>query len=867
MNTTEHRLSRHVVPSAYDITLDASPKRASFHGHLTLTARVKRDQVKSFEMHARGLNVTNVKALVDNKRLTATIETVRKHELIILTFKKPLPRGKITVSMDFKGKLNPSMHGLYFAKDGADKAIVSQCEAADARAIFPCFDEPEFKATLAWTIKTDPGLQVITNGVLESQTRSRTSPIREIHHFKPTRVVPTYLAAVTIGRFESSPTQRVAKIPCRILAGVGKVEQTVFAQEVTAQVLPWYEDYFAHRYNYQKLDQVAVPGFDAGAMENIGAIFYRQSLLLMQPETTSWQAQKRIAEVIAHEIAHQWFGNLVTMKWWDDLWLNEAFATWIAYKTIDLWQPKWRIWDDYLESKESALGADALTSTHPIYTPVRSPAEATELFDIITYEKGCAVLRMAESYLGDKAFRKGIQLYIERFKNKNAAGADLWNSLTKASKVPVDDLMQSWINQSGFPLVGVFAAYRNNKLTIHLSQRRFFASAERFSEPCEQLWDIPIIIAYHDGESIKSHRLLLTQREITVELPATQGDWWVYPNDNATGFYRMHFHDDALRRVLEFGLKHLSPAARMTFIEDQWALVRNGSSNIGRFMDVLTAFRKDTDHIVVRAIVARLRTLHQQLVAQEDRQAFQSYTQWLLQHHLESCGWAAKANELPPQAVLRAAVIGALGEVGRDEGVLRQAEALVDDEMDDPKSVEANLASVLIALGAIRGDHKQLKRYVDTYLTRKEEQAAPELQSRYLSALACFEDEAIVRKVLKLCIDETVPQEQLRSVLVPMLSRRATQLATWDFIKKHWKDIGPRVGSMGIARLVEATGALPAHLRSEVIRFFDENPVEEAQRALQKALEAMELHQVLVERESAGLSKWLGHRSKIQAAG
>jgi len=453
-----------------------------------------------------------------------------------------------------------------------------------------------------------------------SRTNAPHLELSRRHHHRPARGLES-----TQGRQNT--------VPC--LAGVGKSDLTDFAQDVTAQVLPWYEDYFGHRYNYQKLDQVAVPGFDAGAMENVGAIFYRQSLLLMKVGATSWGAQKRIAEVIAHELAHQWFGNLVTMKWWDDLWLNEAFATWIANKAVDVWKPDWRMWDDYLEAKESALVADALVNTHPVYTPVKTPAEATELFDVITYEKGCAVLRMCESYLGDATFRKGIKAYMAELKNKNAAGADLWRHLGDASGEPVGELMSSWVVQEGFPLISVSMVDDKH---LRIKQRRFYSEAAAMKRESSQTWTIPMVIRF-GGPTGKqaTHRHLLRQAEEIIELPAAAQ--WVHANADASGFYRVEMDTATLSALLRKGLPHLMPSERMTLIEDQWALVRNGRGTIGNFLNTLSALRGDSDHIVSRSIASRLGGIYNSMVSDAEASRFAALVRWFFGPQMRHSVW------------------------------------------------------------------------------------------------------------------------------------------------------------------------------------------------------------------------------------
>lgn len=859
MTTTDYRLPHHVTPIDYEVDLDASPRRRNFGGELILAARFL-EASDRIELHARHLKISEVSAVVRGNRLAAQVQPHPDRETVELLLPRTVAKGTVTVSLRFKGKLNPNLNGLYLAEDGSERAIVSQCEATEARSIFPCFDEPGFKATLKWTVRTDPGYVVVANGVLESRRRDRGTPAREVHRFKRTRVIPTYLAAVTIGKLRCGDERRVAGVPCRVWAGRGKEHLTAFANEITAQVLPWYQSYFGEKYNYHKLDQVAVPGFDAGAMENVGAIFYRQSLLLMDSATTSFAGQKRIAEVVAHEIAHQWFGNLVTMKWWDDLWLNEAFATWISYKAVDLWRPDWRMWDDFLEGQESALAADSLENTHSIYSDVKSPAEATELFDVITYEKGCAVLRMIESYLGENVFRQGIRSYVAAFKNSNAAGDDLWQALEAVSAEPVSDLMSSWIRQPGFPLVTVEASAAASGTLLRCRQSRYHASPRATEGTDDQLWAVPLAIQYQVGDAIMRHRVLLREREQTFELPGPGPALWVYPNAESSGFYRLCFTDGMLQHLLRHGLDHLPPSARMGLIEDQWSLVRCGLAPIEQFMEVLQAFRGESDYAVLRTLSARLGDLDQRIVNDGDRELLREFVRWLVKDQLVELGWDGIAGEPRAQAVRRATVVHLLGEVGRDAAVLREAEVRQRLEMMQPAAIEPNLAGTIVGLAALRGNAKLLKTYAEVYAARKGARSSPEAQARYLGALCRFETAGLASKVLSMCLDGTIPQEQLRTVLVSLLVRRASQDKTWGWLKRHWKTVAPRVGLMGLARLVEATGSMSPTWRGDVAAFFERHPIDEARRAFKKAQEAMALRSELIERGAPGLGSWLRGR-------
>ncbi|AKU90034.1 M1 family metallopeptidase [Vulgatibacter incomptus] len=856
MSETAYRLPRDVVPSAYEIDLDVSLRRRGFSGTVIVTARVAKatDQVV---LHGRGLRVIEAFAKVGRRRLAAKVKADAAAQTLTLRFDQELPKGELTLTLSYTGKLDPGMNGLYLAKNGPERAIASQCEAAEARAIFPCWDEPDRKATLQWTVRTDPGLTVVTNGAPVSVRRDPKTGT-EVHRFEPTKVLPTYLAAVTVGRYEATAVRKVAGTPCRVLALPGKLDQARFAEEVTDQVLPWFTQYFGQRYRYGKLDQVALPAFDAGAMENAGAIFYRQQLLLMDEATTSWHGKKQIAETIAHEIAHQWFGNRVTMRWWDDLWLNEAFATWVSHKAVDEWQPGWRIWDDFQAMRRNAMGLDALETTHPIYSEVESPGQVTELFDAITYYKGCCVLRQIEAWLGAEAFRDGLRVYIDRYKDKNAAGADLWRALGEASGSDVGALAESWILQSGLPLVRIEAKESGGRTVLRLSQRRFFARPEAAEKPNDQRWKIPVQIRWSDGKKISTSRILLEENEIEHELPGKAA--WLHGNADGVGFYRVALSQDLLARLTGAGLEGLTAVERQTLLDDAWALVLCGQAPIDRFLDLLAAYRNERDYVVLEAVAGRLDVLVHRLADEASLPALRAFVGELLRPALADLGWEPEPGGDPARASARAAVIAALGDLARDEDVLREATLRADQERAAPASVDANLASVVVRLAALTGDKRRLDTYVAEYERRRQRRAPPEEQLRYLGALSAFERPALVKAVLELSLSDVVPQESMVGVLRPLLSRPASTLATWRFLSSRWSEVVERAGLMQISRLVEGLGALPLAKRGEMKRFFEAHPVEEARRAIAIALQEMELRDELRKREAPRLAAWIAGR-------
>ena len=869
------RLGDTLRPHHYAIDLTVAPDAPDFGGKLVLDAELTAPQ-RELVVHGRDLDVHSAHVRCGDEVVALTVTCEAADECLVFRPDKSarlttLPAGPLCLEVAYRGRLAASMHGLYLAKDGPEVALVSQCEASDARSILPCLDEPAHKATFAWTVHAPKGLTVIANG--EQEAVSTKGGITT-HAFAATAKMSTYLLAVTVGHFEQGASGTVAGVPCRIWAGRGKGAQTQFALDITARVLPWYIDYFQAPYAYHKLDQVAVPGFDAGAMENSGAIFYRQSLLLLEPKNPSRAAQKRIAEVIAHEIAHQWFGNLVTMKWWDDLWLNEAFATWIAFKVCDTVRPEWEIWLDYLDAKEAALAADALATTHPIYAPVHNPAQATELFDVITYEKGCGVLRMAERYIGPDAFREGIRRYIDENQFGNAEGRDLWRHLAEASGEPIGDVMAAWVKQPGFPLIDCKLQKRGAKSVLHVSQSRFHDGA---ADAKEAHWPVPMVVAYDDGHGVQHARYLLQAKQGEVPLPTAAGRTvqWAYANAEASGFYRLR-NDAALdRAVLADAHRKLPTSDRMALLNDRWALMRAGYAGVHSVLDAVVALAADPHPAVVRVAASRLRTMANHLVdggeaeAEADRRALRLLCDQLFSGALRALEPADLRRKRPAEeGLMLATLVELVGGLARHPQLLAHLRNERENEERDPAALDANVAGSVVALAAIGQPVAFYRHLLRVYAARKQRGDAPEWTGRYLSALCMAEEGEPLAFVLSACLNGSIPQEQLRTVVSSLLSRRKSGPATWKWLRQHWARIAPMVGAMGIARLVEATGALPQKMHNEVQRFFAAHPVPEAQRAVQKSAEAMALWQRLRDREAPALHEWLTrwHQARIQRA-
>jgi puromycin-sensitive aminopeptidase len=829
-------------PVRYEATLSLDLAGRRFSGREVVELELSAP-AGEIVLHAAELAVERAVARgVGAERVASRIETAAASETVRLTFDAPLPAGRAALELTWTGKMSSGLRGLYRAGEVA----VTQFEAADARRVFPCFDEPAFKATWALTVEAPEGTVVLSNG---TPTPAAADGGRQRVAFSETPPLPTYLVALACGKLAAADAITVRGVPVRTWSVPDKLPLTAFAQGVAVEVLPRLEDYFGLPYGFGKLDQVGIPNFEAGAMENAGLVTFREAALLLDPGTASLGVKKRVAEVVTHELAHQWFGNWVTMAWWDDLWLNEAFATWMSFKIVDAWKPDWRVWLDFDGGKAAALHLDALRSTHAVHADVKNAEEATESFDLITYEKGGAVLRMIEGYLGETSFREGIRVYIRRHANANAVADDLWRALAESSREPVDELANAWIGQPGFPIVEV----RREGHRLRLAQRRFF------SEPgisSAETWPVPLVVRYEDAGGVREARHLLRGAAGELVLPGEGEVRWACANAGSNGFYRVAY-DEAGLAALSANVARLAPAERIGLLADEWALVRAGLRDVGVFLDLAGSFAAETDYAVLDELVARLAAIEARLLAPEVRARFQAWVSRLLGPAFAPVGWDAAAGEGDLARLRRAALVRALGLVARDPVVVAEGSRRLDRFLDgDHAALEANLHEAAVVMAARAGD----AALFDRLRKRFKAEADPAFQRRYLVALSLFEDPALAARAQELAFGEEVPLQDASSFIGGLLANRTGRDAFWRTLRERWDVIQGRIGGapMLLRRVVEAVGQLPErrHL-DEAGAFFAAHPLAPAKQAIAQTLERMRQDVALWERAERAVGNWL----------
>ncbi|MDP3542688.1 MAG: M1 family aminopeptidase [Elusimicrobiota bacterium] len=844
------RLSKTVLPSKYDLRLRLDPENAAFWGRVKISLESK-SPVKQLVLHALDLSLTSV--VVAGRRLDPSkIVIDAKAETVTLLLDKPL-KGRADVEIEYSGKMNELMRGLYKSrgKNGAkDEAwAFTHLEPTHARRVLPSFDEPAFKAIFKLTLDVPSGLTPLSNMPPVSDT---ILDGRRTVVFQDTPKMSSYLLAVFAARLESR-SRKVGKTVLTVWAAPEQIAQADFALDAGEKALAYLNKYFGVPYMLPKLDMVAAPDFASGAMENWGAILYRDTSLLIDPRLSSDAAKRRVAEVVSHEIVHQWFGNLVTMGWWNDLWLNEAFATWLAYKVVDSWKPAWKVWDEFDQGKRSPLSIDALPGTRPVRSDAATPAEIQAQFDPMSYQKGGALLRMIERYIGEGAFRKGVQGYMRRFAYKNAEAKDLAKEFERASGKPVRKMMDKWLSQGGVPVVSVTAEGR----VVTLTQERFSA----FNLKADTRWSIPVVVRYRlKGE--KKTRVVTTLLETatkSVTLPGAGEILWVYPNANETGYYRFALSPELLSAALS-RRGDLSPVERAGLLNNSWAQVRAGQMPVDSFLDSLAAFRGDASRLIVEDAFGYLKTIRQELAGSDaERDALGVFAADFFGPLEKQLGWDKKKGESQESTLTRPTVLNALALLAPKALDQDQVSARLKKYLADPSSIDSSLSAVILTAAARRND----PALFEAFRTRLAAPKTPEQKSLMLRALAEFSEPALLDRYLAMTLSDEIRAQDAWMPYIWMLSNPATRERSWTFVKANWKALSAKLGPRGGTRVIGAAGGLvsPA-LKAEVEAFFraPENEIEMARKTLDQTLESIGLGLRFKEGQTSSFAGWSSRR-------
>lgn len=848
----EYRLPRTVVPSRYEIRLSPDLEKFIFEGKVIAEVQVT-EAVKEFLLNSTELKIHSAYIKNDKgEKLEARCELIPEKDRLKLSFDGVVAAGQWKLFVDFQGELNDKLRGFYKStykdENGKDKVLAStQFEATDARRAFPCWDEPDFKATYKVYLTIDEKLCAISNGALLAEKPDGKGK-KEVE-FKETVKMSTYLVAFIVGEFEASEPAMAGKTPVRVWSVPGKKALAEFGRKVGVHSLNYFEKYYGVPYIGEKLDLIAIPDFAFGAMENLGCVTFRETALLVDEKTSSHAELERVADVVAHEIAHMWFGDLTTMGWWNGIWLNEAFATFAEMLAVDAYSPEWKRWESFGVSRAAAFTTDGLQSTRPIEFPVRHAHECEAMFDVLTYQKGASVLRMLEQFLDEDAFRKGVSHYLDKHKFANTETSDLWDAIEEKSKAPVRQLMDSWIYQKGYPMVSVNLDAGGKKLV--LSQQRFFYLQDAEDKGAKQLFHVPLLITVSTKSGLKLKKVLLKSEKDVIDLDDAAE--WAVVNAGGHGFYRVCYQPELLQKLTANVFENLSGIERFNLVNDTWAMVLAGHTKLEDYLKMIKLFEQEKDKNVWSIICGSLSYLDR-IVSDADRSHLEQFTKTVLAPIHAELGWEPKADEDQLRRQLRGLVIGSLGNVGNCGKTQKMAAEVYDKFAKSPASVDPNVIPAVVSILAACGD---AKRY-DEFSKLWKESKTPQEEERYLYALGGFKDSALLQKTLERTLNGEIRTQDGPYLIRSMMMNPQGRELTWNFVKKNWQEILAKFPDNSISRMLEGLTALvsPA-LEKDVNDFIAANPIKQGGKIIDQHLERLKVAVLFQNREGSKMAQSL----------
>jgi aminopeptidase N len=883
-NETPGKLPKEVAPTEYAIRIVPNLDTFTFTGNETVKLTLRKP-VRQLVLNALELKIEG--ASVDTKELPlSAIKSDDKNELLTLTLSSELAAGEHLLTLRFTGRINQQGQGLFYVPyqehgSGARKVMLgTQFEATDARRFFPCWDEPAFRAHFQLTVVVPENWLAVSNMPVERETllndKSRRAgapepstssgahdgravatkkSLKEVR-FASTPPMSSYLNVLVAGELDLIES-RVGATQIRVIATKGKAELGRYALESSAQILKYYNDYFGVPYPLPKLDQIAIPGGFGGAMENWGGITYYESALLFDPKSSSAETKQRVYEVIAHEMAHMWFGDLVTMAWWDNLWLNEGFSSWMGSKCTAHFNPQWEVWLARMLprdptrragiAKEVAMEGDARSTTHPIQQHIKTEAEANSAFDDITYKKGQSFLRMLETFLGDNIFRDGVRRYIAAHQYSNTTTADLWDALSEASNKSVAEIAAGWTEQPGFPIVKV---RREADGRVLLTQERFTVN---FKNAPPLLWQIPLTYSVV-GEMPAT--LLMTDKTAGLEnIPADRA---LKLNVNGAGNYRVEYDEPSWKLLLK-SLPKLSLEDRVNLVSDSWALVQAGQAPVSLYFGLIEKLPASTDLAQCEQIINVLAFLNGLLVGSPEREKFQQYARSLLRPMFETLGWEPKPNEPLNAGRLRASLITALGDLDDSQSIAGSRERFKKFAAD-PASLAPDLRGPVLATVARYADDKTWNTLHE--LGRKT--TSIEDKQNYYDALACTTDPELVKKTLAIALTDELPTSRALFLVSRVARDSGHPDLAWDFAKANMKALLAKVDAAGANRYAPSlfTFFSDTSRAGELADYAKQNLAEASAPDVAKAVDEIQFRAEFKERLASQLTGWIEKRTR-----
>jgi aminopeptidase N len=841
------RLPRAAIPEHYDIHLSPDFATDTFAGRVTIRVHLTAP-AQSITLNSAEIDFHDVSITAGGTSQVASVTLDPRTDTATFTVPQIVPAGAAAIAIRYTGQLNDQLRGFYLSRANNRDYAITQLEPTDARRAFPSFDEPAMKATFAVTATIDTRDTAISNGRLLSDTPGPGAGKHTLT-FATTKRMSTYLVALAVGDWECV-TGGADGIPVRVCGTPNHKAELGFALETAEFALRYFNRYFSIKYPFDKLDIVGVPDFSAGAMENTGAIIFREQYLVAPRDGGTPERRNTTARFIAHEIAHQWFGDLVTMAWWNDIWLNEGFATWMEYRPMQESTPESLGALAEVRDTQGAMALDALRTTRPVRTAVEAPDEINQVFDAIAYQKTASIVRMVEGYVGAAPFRDGINAYLKKFAFANATGEGFWTTVAAATGKPVDRVFGSFITQGSMPLVKAETRCAGGRTEIVFSQRPLSDAV-----PASTLWDIPI--CYKRGRGGKAQPAACTLLSAATQRVTLDGcSSWMFANVDGRGYYRTLYDSPNLRALGE-AVKNgqLTPGEQTTLIEDLWTFAWIGEQSVAEYLSLSSQLVKGQLSPVISTALWRLNYISEWIVEEPIRPVFQRWVRETVRPLMDRLGWTPKPGETEDIQSLRAAVIFTMGNAGRDPELLRDAQRLARLHVAGAAPLHSSVVETVLEVGAFNGNAALYDQYVSRIT--ESESAAAKLQ--YLMALPFFEDPSLVARTLAYVTSTEIRTQDAPGLIRLLMRRPAASAASWAHLKDNWERVERSFGIFqGIPRVVEGTQHLcDAASKEDVERFFAVHRIAGTTRSLAQSLETIERCVAMKSGQAKNLSEFL----------